>query len=305
MRRLALLVTASVAATTGVTACSPTDDDGASTPSPSSSAGVTSASSSAAPSGAVPGCTPDTLSTVADGRITIATDSPAYEPWFVSNDPTNKQGFESAVAYAITDKLGYADDAVAWTTVPFTAAISPGPKDFDFDINEFSITNKRKKAVDFSSPYYTATQAVVTTAGSKAASATTIAELKALKIGAQVSTTSLDILNAVIDPSTPAAVYNTNDDAKLALQNGQIDALVVDLPTAFYITSAELDNGVIVGQLPDPGSEIGDQFGVVLDKDSALTDCVSKAVDALKADGTLDDLQQKWLAEVADAPVLS
>lgn len=305
MRRLALLVSATLVAATGLAACSPTDDDSATTPSATGPAGLTTPVSTVVPTSSVPDCSPDTMDTLADGVMTIGTDQPAYEPWFVDDQPANKQGFEAAVAYAITTKLGYADSAVKWTSIPFNAAIAPGEKIFDFDINEFSITNKRKKAVDFSSPYYTATQAVVTTEGSKAAGATTIAELKGLKIGAQVSTTSLDTLNAVIAPTTAASVYNTNDDAKLALQNGQIDALVVDLPTAFYITSAELDNGVIIGQLANPGGDVGDQFGVVLDKGSSLTDCVSKAVDALKADGTLDSLQQKWLADVGDAPLLS
>jgi polar amino acid transport system substrate-binding protein len=188
--------------------------------------------------------------------------------------------------------------------VQFNAAITPGAKPFDFDINQFTITDEREQAVDFSSPYYTATQAVITTAGSAADGATSIADLKGLRLGAQVATTSLDVLTDVIAPDTDPAVFNTNDDAKLALQNGQVDGIVVDLPTAFYITSAELDDGVIVGQIADSG-ESGDQFGLLLAKDSPLTDCVTQAVDALREDGTLDALQQQWLAEVADAPVLS
>jgi polar amino acid transport system substrate-binding protein len=208
------------------------------------------------------------------------------------------------VAYAVAEQLGYAEDQVTWTRVPFNAAIQPGARPFDFDINQFSITEERKQAVDFSSPYYTVSQAVVTTGGSAAEGATSIADLKDLRIGAQVATTSLDALEEVIDPNTEPVVFNTNDDAKLALQNGQVDAIVTDLPTAFFITSAELDDGVIVGQL-ETGDENGDQFGLLLEKDSPLTDCVSQAVDALREDGTLDDLEQEWLADVADAPVLS
>ena len=187
--------------------------------------------------------------------------------------------------------------------MPFNAAIQPGPKAFDFDINQFTINKKRARAVDFSSPYYTAVQAVVTTGTSPAASATSLADLKPLRIGAQVATTSLDAVNEVIAPDGGAAVFNTNDDAKLALENGQVDAIVVDLPTAFFITSAELTDGKIVGQLAETGTG-GDQFGLLLDKDSPLTECVSMAVDALTEDGTLAALEQEWLADVAEAPVL-
>ncbi|SDP48257.1 polar amino acid transport system substrate-binding protein [Klenkia soli] len=281
---LAVLATAALA----VTACAPQES---------------SSSSSASGSGGG-SCTPEDLATVADGTLTVATDEPAYEPWVVDDDPTSGQGYESAVAYAVAEQLGYSEDQVEWTRVPFNTAISPGDKSFDFDINQFTINDERRQAVDFSSPYYTATQAVITTAGSAADGATSIADLQGLRIGAQVATTSLDVLTDVIAPSSDPVVFNTNDDAKLALQNGQVDAIVVDLPTAFYITSAELDDGVIVGQVADSGNS-GDQFGLLLAKDSPITDCVSQAVDALDADGTLADLQQQWLSEAADAPVLS
>jgi polar amino acid transport system substrate-binding protein len=222
----------------------------------------------------------------------------------VDDTPENGQGFESAVAYAVAEQLGYTEDQVTWTRVPFTAAIQPGPRPFDFDVNQFSITEERRQAVDFSSPYYTVNQAVITTAGSAADGATSLDDLRGLRLGAQVATTSLQVLTAVIAPESDPVVFNTNDDAKLALQNGQVDAIVVDLPTAFFITAAELEDGVIVGQLEDSG-EGGDQFGLLLAKDSPLTDCVSQAVDALREDGTLADLEQEWLSDVADAPVLS
>ena len=281
---LALLAATALAAT----ACAPQEEEQADTV--------------AAPSSAA--CSPGDLPTLEEGTLTIGTDAPAYEPWFSGDDPTNGEGFESAVAYAVAEQLGYARDAVTWTTVPFNNVIQPGAKSFDVDINQFSITDERRQAVDFSSPYYDVTQAVITTAGSAAEGATDLAALKGLRLGAQVSTTSLDVLTDVIAPDADPVVFNTNDDAKLALQNGQVDAIVVDLPTAFYITSAELDDGVIVGQVGDSGSS-ADQFGMVLAKDSPLTDCVSQAVDALREDGTLADLEQQWLAEVADAPVLS
>ncbi|WP_369137512.1 ABC transporter substrate-binding protein [Modestobacter versicolor] len=249
-------------------------------------------------------CTPGDLPTLEDGTLTIGTDAPAYEPWFSGDDPTNGEGFESAVAYAVAEELGYAEDDVTWVTAQFNSVIQPGAKSFDFDVNQFSITDERRQAVDFSSPYYDVSQAVITTAGSAAEGATSLADLAGLRLGAQVGTTSLDVLIETIAPDSDPVVFNTNDDAKLALQNGQVDAIVVDLPTAFFITAAELDDGVIVGQVADSGTA-ADQFGLVLAKDSPLTDCVSQAVDALREDGTLADLEQEWLSDVADAPVLS
>ena len=287
-RPLSLAVVA--AAGVALSACAPQGADSSSSAS-SSASGKTD-------------CSPEKLETLKPNTLTIATDQPAYEPWMVDDSPENGKGFESAVAYAVAEQLGFDKQQVTWTRVPFNAAIQPGPRPFDFDINQFSITDERKQAVDFSSPYYTVSQAVITTKGSKAEGATSIADLKDLKIGAQVTTTSLEVLTKVIAPKSDPAVFNTNDDAKLALQNGQVDAIVVDLPTAFYITAAELDNGVIVGQLADSG-EGGDQFGLLLEKDGPLTGCVSKAVDALREDGTLADLEKQWLSDVADAPVLN
>ena len=267
------------------TACAPADEK----PSTSSSA--------AAGAGQ---CTRDSLATLAKGTITFGTDQPAYPPWFVDDDPTNGKGFESAVAYAVADKLGYAKGDVKWVRVPFNAAIAPGPKTFDANLNEFSITDDRKQAVDFSSPYFNVTQAVVAVKSSPAAKVTTVAGLKGLRLGAQVGTTSYTAAKAI---DSGVAVFNDNDDAKAALTNGQIDALVLDLPTAFEVQS-ELTDGVIVGQLP-AGTEKAEQFGIVLDKDSALTACVSKAVDELGTDGELFKLQKVWLSGAGAAPQLS
>jgi polar amino acid transport system substrate-binding protein len=294
MRRRPLPLAVAAAAALAVTACAPQ----------SSESETSVSSSSAAESPAGEECAPENLETLEPDTLTIATDQPAYEPWVVGDAPESGEGFEAAVAYAVAEQLGYSEDQVTWTRVPFNAAIQPGERPFDFDINQFSITEERRQAVDFSSPYYTVSQAVITTAGSAAEGATSIADLQDLRIGAQVATTSLDALTEVIAPTTDPVVFNSNDDAKLALQNGQVDAIVVDLPTAFFITAAELENGVIVGQLETP-DESGDQFGLLLEKDSPLTDCVSQAVDALREDGTLADLEQEWLADVADAPVLS
>jgi polar amino acid transport system substrate-binding protein len=248
-------------------------------------------------------CAKDSLQTRTKGKLTIATDQPAYEPWFVDDKPENRKGFESAVAYAVAEELGFAANEVTWTRVRFNNAIQPGPKDFDFDINEFTITDERKKAVDFSSSYYDATQAVIALKSSKLAGAKSIADLKGGLLGAQVNTTSYNVITDVIKPGKQPQVFPSNDNAKRALQNGSIDALVVDLPTAFYMTGAEIENSVIIGQVEQVPGE-SEQFGLVLDKGSPLTPCVTKAVDSLRSKGTLEALSQQWLADVAGAPVL-
>jgi polar amino acid transport system substrate-binding protein len=295
-----LVATASLAiAAAALTGCAPADSGGSSSTTSGSAAGSPSASASASAT-----CSKDSLKTLASGKLTVATDKPVYEPWFVDDKPENGKGFESAVAYAVAQKLGFAQGDVTWTRVPFDSVVQPGPKKFDFDINEVSITDKRKQAVDFSSGYYDVTQAIITTKGSKIANAKSIADLKNAKIGAQVGTTSLDTVRDVIKPSSDAAIYNTNDDAAKALGNGQIDGLVTDLPTAFYITgSGEVKNSSIVGQFANTGGT-PEEFGLVLDKGSALTSCVTQAVDALRQDGTLKKLEQQWLAQSAGAPVL-
>ncbi|MCX5242220.1 ABC transporter substrate-binding protein [Streptomyces prunicolor] len=248
-------------------------------------------------------CAKGKLATQTSGKLTIATDEPAYEPWFEDDKPANGKGFESAVAYAVAKQLGYDKSAVVWQSVPFNKAFAPGVKTFDFDINQVSISPERKKAVDFSSGYYDVRQAVIALKGSKAAKATSIAGLKGLKLGAQVGTTSLNYISDVVKPTQQEAAFSKNDQAVSALKNGQVDAIVVDLPTAFYITSAEVTNAKIVGQFENQGST-PEQFGLVLDKGSDLTSCVSSAVDALRKDGTLAKLEKQWLSDAVDAPVL-
>jgi polar amino acid transport system substrate-binding protein len=247
-------------------------------------------------------CSPSTLKTQSANKLTVATDSPAYEPWFVDNKPTNGKGFESAVAYAVAKQLGYSNEQVSWTHASFNTVIAPTPKKYDFDINEVSISAARAKAVDFSSGYYDVAQAVIALKGNKIAKVTSIADLKGAKLGAQQSTTSLDAIKNVIKPTKAPGEYPTNDLAVQALKNGQIDGLAVDLPTALYLTSAELDNAVIVGQLPVTGTP--EQLGLVLSKDSSLTSCVTQAVDALRSNGTLAALQKQWLTTSAGAPEL-
>jgi polar amino acid transport system substrate-binding protein len=247
-------------------------------------------------------CDKASLKTKVAGKLTVGTDEPAYEPWFTDNKPENGEGFESAVAYAVAEEIGYARDEVVWTRVTFNNAIAPGPKPYDIDINQFSITEERRKAVDFTGPYYLVRQAVIALDDSKIAAAKSLAELKAAKLGAQVGTTSYDAIVKLVAPTAKPSVYNSNDDGKKALQNKQIDGLVVDLPTAFYMTAAEIEGSKIVGQLPQLG--VPEQFGIVLDKGSPLTGCVTQAVDRLRADGKLTELEQKWLAQVAGAPEL-
>ena len=241
---------------------------------------------------------------VTAGKLTIGTGEPAYYPWVIDDKPESGEGFESAIAYAVAKQLGFDESDVVWVRTTFDEAIAPGPKTFDFNLQQFSITDERKANVDFSSPYYETTQVVITTEASKAAGAKSIADLKDFLVGAQTGTTSFDAIEQQIKPSAGAQVFNTNDDAVLALQNGTIDALVVDLPTAFYLTGVELTGGKIIGQLPKPDGKSGDEFGLVLAKDSPLTASVTKAVDALRDDGTLQDIADKWLADAADAPVL-
>lgn len=247
-------------------------------------------------------CATADLATINSGVLTIGTDKPAYEPWFNNDDPKNGKGYESAVAYAVAKQLGFSADQVQWVTAPFSTVIAPGEKNFDFDINQVSITEERKQAVDFSSGYYDVKQAIITVKGSKIAGAKTLADLKGAKLGAQIGTTSYKVITDLIKPTQEPGAFDTNDVAKQALANGQIDGLIVDLPTAFYITAVELDNGLIVGQFEN--SSIGEQFGLVLNKGSLLTTCVSAAVDALRADGTLASIESQWLSQVVSAPVL-
>lgn len=289
MQTLTRLAAAALLATS-VAACAPADekaDDTTGTPTKSADAK----------------CSPDSMDTVTSGTLTVATDDPAYEPWFVDNDPVNGKGYEAAVAYAIAEELGFAEDDVAWVKVPFNKVVQPGPKDFDFDLNQVSITEGRKKAVDFSSGYYDVRQTVVTTKGSDLDGVTSVADLADAKLGAQVGTTSYTAITDQIESSQDPAAFDTNDQAVQALENGQIDGIVVDLPTAYYMSAAQLDDGVIVGQLPLAGDEV-EQFGAVLAKGSSLTSCISQGVDALREDGTLDQLNEEWLTQQG-APELS
>ncbi len=246
-------------------------------------------------------CTPDQLETFAPDTLTIATDDPAFEPYFVDSDPTNGEGFESAVAYAVAGELGFSEDQVEWVVEPFNRSYAPGEKDYDFDINQISITVKRAEAVDFSSPYYEAKQAVVALKDSPAAGATSLEEVAGAQIGAQIGTTSLDAIESEIQPESDAQVFDTSNDVVSALKNGQVDAVVVDVPTAFFLTAVQVTDAEIVGQFEGPE---GDEFGALLEKDSSLTPCVSAAIDSLRESGELAEIEEEWLSEAQDAPIL-
>ena len=249
-------------------------------------------------------CTADALQTVEAGVLTIATGEPAYYPWVIDDKPESGEGFEAAVAYAVAAELGYEPSAVKWIRTTFDAAIAPGAKNFDFNLQQYSITDERKQVVDFSSPYYKSNQAIVSFKGSKLEGITTLQGIKdaGAKLGAAVATTSLDVIESNL--GLKAQVFNDNAAAVTALKNKQIDGLVVDLPTAFYLSAVEVPNGIIVGQID--GSDAGDQgFGLLLAKDSPVTSCVSQAVDAIRGNGTLDQITNQWLADSAGAPVLS
>jgi polar amino acid transport system substrate-binding protein len=262
--------------------------------------GISACSSSDSTESASASCEKADLATIESGMLTIATGEPAYYPWVIDDAPQSGEGFEAAVAYAVATQLGFSKDEVKWVRTTFDGAVTPGEKNFDFNLQQFSITEERKAAVDFSSPYYTAPQAIVSFKGSKIDGKSSIADLKDAKLGAAVGTTSLDAIESQL--GLKPSVFNDNAAGVSALKNKQIDGLVVDLPTAFYLSGVEIENGIIVGQLPSTGS--GDQFGLLLTKGSALTSCVSGAVDAITADGSLASITDTWLATNTGSPVL-
>ena len=244
--------------------------------------------------------------------MTVATDNPAFNPWFAGgtpkgstwkfNDPTTQKGYESAVAYAIAKQLGFTSNQVKWVVVPFEQLFKPGPKNYDFDLNEVSVTNARKKSVDFSDSYYDTNQALVAIKGTPITKAKTLADLKKYKLGAQVGTTSYNYIVKNIKPDQQPAVYNNSNDVNSGLKSGGIDGIVVDLPTAFIIVGAEeVPNSVVVGSFPSKGG--GDHFGAVFAKGNSLVTCVNKALATLRANGTLKQLQNKWISN-SGAPVL-
>jgi polar amino acid transport system substrate-binding protein len=271
------------------TACAPVDEEATTSADPT----PTSAEQ----------CATDSLPVLEPGTLTIGTDSPAYSPWFKGDDPTNGKGYESAVAYAVADELGFAEDQVTWVTVPFNSSYKPGAKDFDFDINQISITPARAEVVDFSDGYYEASQAVIALEDTPIADAASVAELADYDLGAQTGTTSLTAIRDVIRPATDAAVFEDTAAAKQALLNGQVDGILADLPTAFYITAVEIPQATLIGQF-QPDLEQQEEFGMLFEKGSELVPCVNEALATLREDGTLDAIEQEWLSDVVDVPEL-
>jgi polar amino acid transport system substrate-binding protein len=273
--------------------CAPVDSSTATDePGPTGSA---SESTSSSPSADPAACAASAVRT--PGTLTIGTDSPAYDPWFSNNDPTNGEGFESAVAYAVAEKLGFTGDQVKWVKVPFNSSYAPGKQGyFDFDINQIAITPERAKVVDFSDGYYTAAQAVIMLKGPDSEGVTSVSQLQGLRLGAQTGTTSLTAIRNVIKPDSEPVVFEDTNAAKQALLNHQVDAILADLPTALYIVAVEIPKGTIVGQLQAvPGQD--EQFGMLFEKGSNLVPCVNQALAMLRDDGTLDSLQQRWLSD--------
>jgi polar amino acid transport system substrate-binding protein len=256
-------------------------------------------------------CAKSSLTLVKPGQLTVGTDNPAYPPWYAGgtkssfwkiNDPADGKGYESATAYAVAKQLGFSPSAVHWTYVPFNRSFAPGKKSFDFDINQISYTPERAKVVTFSKSYYDVNQAIVVLKGTKIANVHDIAGLRPFKLGAQSGTTSYDFITSTIKPTTQPAVYQENAAAVEALKNKQIDGLVVDLPTAFYVTGAQVPNSTVLGQFNSGGG--AGYFGMVFAKGNSLAACVNQALAKLRANGTLQQLQQTWLAKATGAPVL-
>ncbi|MGI5168016.1 ABC transporter substrate-binding protein [Spirillospora sp. CA-253888] len=286
-RRSLLTALAGVAALAiAATACAPQEES-------------TSSSASASPAS----CAKDQLKLTKPGQLTVATDKPAFEPWFKKNDPSNGEGFESAVAYAVAGKLGFAKDEVKWVTQSFDASYAPGPKNFDFDINQISVTPARQKAVTFSDGYYDVQQGVVAMEGGKFAGAKGLADLKDSRIAVQVGTTALQAVRDQIKPANDPKVFNSQIDAVNALKGKQVDAVVLDLPSAFYVTAAQIENSKIVGQFASGGAG-KEYFGLLLQQGNSLVGCLNKAIGELKSSGELARIQDKWLTSAAGAPVL-
>ena len=309
---LALIAILAAACTSGGSGASPS-----ATPAASASAAAVSTAPSVAPSATPDACAAANLKVTTAGKLTIGTDNPAYPPYYQENadghktapwelgDPTNGLGFESAFAYKVAEKLGFTQEQVVWTYVPFDSSYAPGPKTFDIDVNQVSATPERAAAVDLSDGYYFVNQAVVSLADDPIASVTSTADLAKYRFGAQTGTTSYKTITDVIKPTAEPTVYDSNDAAISGLKAKQIDGIVVDLPTAFYIAAAQLDNGKVVGQFPAPTGADAEHFSVVLPKGSALTTCINGAIKAITDDGSLAAITKEWLSDKVSAPVFT
>jgi len=272
--------------------------DGAET---TTTAGETTTTEATTSTTGLAACTAENLNLVTPGTLTIATGETAFPPWVGTPDeffdePESKTGFEAALAYEIAAYLGFSDDQVVWERTGFDEAIIAGPKDWDFNMQQYSITEVRDQVVDFSVPYYVTTQSLIVLEGSPYAEASTVEDLKGAKLGAAIGTTSVDFIENIIQPDSAPNVYDENFDVVSAMNAGQIDGLVVDLPTAYFMTAVQLEGAVIAGRFEAAAAE-PDEYGLLFAEGNPLVDCVNEAINALTADGTIDDLIAEWLEQ--------
>jgi polar amino acid transport system substrate-binding protein len=268
-------------------------------------AAETDTSEEAASAPATAACEVDSLPLTQEGTLTVATGEPVFEPWMVDDDPANGEGFESALVYALAGQLGFAEGDVEWVRTGFDEAIAPGQKDYDFNIQQYSITDQRDEVVDFSDGYYEVEQALVAAEDSSVADASSVGDLQSARLGAAIGTTSLDYIDQVIEPETQAQVFDDNAAAKAAFDAGQVDGLVFDLPTAYFITAVEIPDASIVGVLPRADTGEAEELGMLFEDGSELVPCVNEALAALRDDGTLDELEEEWLSQSGDIPTLT
>lgn len=271
-------------------------------------AGTAVEDSAAAAGTAIEGSIPDPAEcaeglTIEEGVLTVATSEPAFPPYVIDDDPTSGEGFESAVAYAVAREMGFDDDSVEWVRVGFEQAIQPGPKPFDFNIQQYGISEERAQVVSFSLPYYTSTHAIIAFADTPAAEATSLPALQQLSIGVAAGTTSLQFVEDVIQPTAAAQVFNDNAGTVQAMSTQQIDAIIVDLPTALYLTAVELENAVVVGQFPPIDSAEGEPWGLLFEQDNPLVQCADYALLSLRQSGELDEITTEWMEEATAVPV--
>jgi len=301
-----------------LTACggaAETSDDGGATEEAPTASDTTVSEAASEP--AEVACDVDSLPLVTEGTLTVATGEPVFEPWMVDDDPTNGEGFESALVYALAEQLGFAEGDVEWVRTGFDQAIAPGQKDYDFNIQQYSITPERDEVVDFSDGYYEVEQALVAAEDSPVADATSVADLRSARLGAAIGTTSLDYIEQVIQPEDQAQVFDDNAAAKAAFDAGQVDGLVFDLPTAYFITAVEIPDASIVGVLPREDATAAseavaseaaggaEELGMLFEDGSELVPCVNQGLAALRDDGTLEAIEEEWLSQSGGIPTLT
>jgi polar amino acid transport system substrate-binding protein len=298
-RTISMAIAATVLTTIGASAAFATTEPPGSTGADGTEAGSTE------PAGTIPdpaACAEGL--TLEDGVLTIATGEPAFPPYVIDDDPTSGEGFESAVAYAVAREMGFEPDAVEWVRAAFDPSTAPGPKDFDFNLQQFSITPEREEAVSFSLPYYTSTHAIVAFADTPAAEATTLPDLQALRIGVAAGTSSLQFVEDVLQPASDPQVFNDNASVVQAMTTQQIDAIIVDLPTALFMAAVDLENAVVVGQFPPIDSAEGEPWGLLFEKDNPLKECADYAILRLRESGELDEITTTWMEEATEVPVI-